>query len=209
MVEWQTQIEQWLDYLFRFGPIPVYVAIMLACFVENLFPPFPGDSFILAAGGLASVGRLHVAAALVFVVVGGMASVVVLYWLGKAKGREYFIERDFRFFSASDVQAVENKLNRYGPLVLISSRFVVGIRAGLAVAAGIGRYPAGKMVLYSTVSYILFGGLLMYLAASFIDNFDAIGRLFRTYSTAVWIPVAILLAVFVARRVGRSWRRNP
>ena len=99
-------INGYLDYVFTYGTFWVYLAIFVACFVENIFPPFPGDSFIVAAGGLVAVSRLDPAPAMLAVVGGGMCSVMLLYSFGRLYGREYFIRRNFRYLSAADILKV-------------------------------------------------------------------------------------------------------
>lgn len=208
MNDFLLQVNQMLDTLFQYGPFWVYLAIMAACFIENIFPPFPGDTFILAAGGLAGASRLDFGIAMAVVVTGGLASVAVLYVFGSRYGRAYFLRKDFRFFSANDVDRVERLLTRYGPLVLISSRFIVGIRSGLAVAAGIGRYPGGRMILYSLISYLLFAGLLMYLSMRFVENFDTIERQIKTYQMIIWPVVIGAIAIYIGRRLTRRKRTD-
>ncbi|RME25463.1 MAG: DedA family protein, partial [Candidatus Zixiibacteriota bacterium] len=169
-------VNAFLDNLFVHGPWLVYLVILVACFIENIFPPFPGDSFIVAAGALVGLGRLQLIPALLTVICGGMASVMVLYWFGRRYGRDFFWRRDFKYFSRRDIEAVEKRLARWGGGILVISRFVVGIRAALAVAAGIGRYSSVRMFIYSTISYLLFAGLLMYIAVSLVENLEVIER---------------------------------
>ena len=71
------------------------------------------------------------------------------------------------------------------------------------LGAGIGRYPTAKMFVYSLLSYVMFAGLLMYVAMAAVENFDRIEYYFRTYNRIVW-PVLIGLAVvYVVHRFRR------
>jgi len=201
MTQYVAQITEYLDLVFSYGTFWVYAAIFLACFIENVFPPFPGDTFILAAGGLVAVDRLDAMPALLAVVAGGLASIMPIFYLARRYGRDFFIRKNYRFFSASDVSRIEMSLQKWGGLILTFSRFTVGIRLALALGAGIGRYPPSRMLLYSTVSYLLFGGLLMYLAAKLVENFELMSSLFKTYYMIAWPVVILLLGVFVYRKV--------
>ncbi|HOP07087.1 MAG TPA: DedA family protein [candidate division Zixibacteria bacterium] len=197
-----AQINEFLDYIFSFGPWLVYSVIFLACFVENLFPPFPGDTFILAAGGLVAIERLSLVPAFLTVIAGGMGSVMILYLLGRRTGREFFIRHDYKYFSAEDVVVVEQKLARWGWLILVASRFVVGMRSVLAIAAGIGKYPSGRMALFSSISYVIFTALLMYVAIKLVENIDRILYYVRTYNMIVWpIVVVVVIGLVVAKVV--------
>ena len=208
MSEILEQINYYLDYLFAYGPWLVYVVILAACFIENLFPPFPGDSFIVAAGGLIAVGRLDPIWSMLAVLSGGLASVMILYLIGRRFGRDYFIRKNFRFFSAADIEAVEARFARQGGLLLIASRFVVGMRVALALAAGIGAYPAFKMLLHTLMSYLMFAGLLMYLGFALVENLDRIEYYFKTYNYIGWPIVVALTALYLFRRIQRTRKGN-
>lgn len=201
MSENLAQIDHILDSLFAYGPFWVYCVIFLACFIENLFPPFPGDSFIVAGGGLAAASRLDPFLTFVLVIIGGMSSVMILYFLGRNYGREFFLRKNYRYFSSEDILKVEGKLLKWGTVILIFSRFIVGLRAALAIVAGIGRYRALKMFIYSTVSYLLFTGLVMYVSYKLVENFDKIEYMFRTYNRIVWPVVIAVLLFYVVRKV--------
>jgi len=116
-----TLINQYLDHLFAYGPFWVYLVIFAACLIENLFPPFPGDTFILAGGGLVAMGRLNLLATLAVIVIGGMTSVMMLYYFGRNHGRSYFLKKDFKLLPAADILKVEGKFARWGVLILIFS----------------------------------------------------------------------------------------
>ncbi len=200
MTESLANINLFLDQLFSKGPLVVYLVLFAACFIENIFPPFPGDTFIAAAGALVAADRLNFLLSLVVMVSGGMASVMVLYFLGRNYGRDYFIRKNFKYFSALDVVRMETRLQKWGALVILVSRFVIGIRTALAVASGVARYDTTKMVLFSSVSYLAFTGLIMYLAASVVRNFDEIEQLFATYTRILWPIVVTGIAIFVVHR---------
>ena len=207
MSENPLQISEYLDYLFAYGTFWVYLIIFAACFIENIFPPFPGDSFILAAGGLVALGRLDLVGTFATVVVGGVASVMVLYMLGKRYGRDYFIRKNFKYFSAEDIIRMERSFARYGTLIIIFSRFVVGLRAALAIVAGIGRYRAERMLIFTVISYFLFAGLLIYIAMKLVENFDTVMYYFRTYNMIAWPLVIVLVAWLVIHKIVTARKR--
>lgn len=193
-------MEQYLDMLFSYGPYWAYVILFLACFIENLLPPFPGDSFIVAAGALVALGRLELALVAPIILGGGMLSVMLLYFLGRNYGRDYVLRKNFRYFSAGDIERMEMRLTRWGGLVLTGSRFVVGFRSALVLAAGIARYPAKKLFVFCLISYILFAGLLMYIAMSFVNNFAKVEELFRSYDQVMLPALGVLLLVYLVKR---------
>lgn len=201
-------ISQWLDLIFSYGPFWVYAALFAACFVENIFPPFPGDSFIAAAGALVAAGRLDLLTSFGIVLIGGVGSVMVMYLLGRKFGRDFFMEKDYKYFSADDILQFERNLERWGGLLMVGSRFVVGFRSAIAVGAGIARYPTLRMVLYSLVSYVLFAGVVFYLAMVVVDNLSLITEYFQAYNMIVWPIVVLAVAALVVWKIQRVRARS-
>ncbi len=208
MTDNPEQIGQLLDTIFRYGPVWVYLAILVACFIENVFPPFPGDSFIAVAGALSAAGRLSLVLSFALVVIGGMSSVMLMYAVGRRYGRDYFMKKDFKYFSAEDIRSFERGLGRWGAFLMVFSRFVVGFRSAIALGAGIADYPTTRMVVYSTVSYILFTGLIFYLAAVLVQNLGHIRHYFETYNTIVWPIVVIAAAALIVWKIMKVRARN-
>jgi membrane protein DedA with SNARE-associated domain len=77
---------------------------------------------------------------------------------------------------------------------------VVGFRSALAVAAGIGRYPTLKMLVFSLLSYFAFTGLLMYIGYALVDNFGVVERYFERYNQIIWPILILIVIVYVVRR---------
>jgi len=200
MVENPTQISFFLDGLFRYGAVWVYAALFAACFIENIFPPFPGDSFIAAAGGLVALERLDFALTMIIVLSGGILSVMVLYFFGSNYGRKYFEKKNFKYFSTKDIALMELKLQKWGAFILVFSRFMVGIRAAVAVAAGVGRYPKILMLFYSTVSYFLFTVIVLFLAMSAVEHLDEIKYYFVQYNLILLPIIMIAITAYFFRK---------
>ncbi|MBU8934435.1 MAG: DedA family protein [candidate division Zixibacteria bacterium] len=195
------QVSQWLDWIFTYGSGWVYVVLFVVCFIENVFPPFPGDSFIVATGVLVAFGRLDFVLSGVLIAAGGLSSVMLMYYLGRRYGRDFFMRRNFKYFPTDDIVRFEKQLKKWGALLMIFSRFVVGFRSAIAVGAGMGRYAPVRMVAYSFISYTLFGGLLIYLGYALAENFDRIAYLWRTYNSVAWGVVIVLVSSLVTWRV--------
>jgi membrane protein DedA with SNARE-associated domain len=208
MTESLQQLSPYLDAVFHYGAFWVYLVIFLACFFENIFPPFPGDSFIIAAGGLVAVGRLHIVPTALVIVAGGMCSAMMLYFLGRNYGRDYFIRKNFKLFSADDVVAMEGRLQKWGALVLLVSRFIFGIRSGIAVAAGIGRYPAIRMFTWTLVSYLAFVSLWLLVGIKVVNHLDVIEYYWQTYSRIIWPIIVLGALLWLLRRYRLAKRKS-
>ena len=194
MFENLDTINSWLDVIFSYGTVWVYLTIFLACFIENIFPPFPGDTFIVAGGALVGLGRLNLVYSSVSVIAGGVLSVMLIYYFGKHKGYNFFKKKNYKLYSEEDIEKSEIYFKKYGALILIFSRFVVGFRSAIALAAGVGQYQALKMFIYSLISYILFTSLLFYSSIAFVENYENLSKFIKTYN---WIVIPLLIIVVV------------
>ena len=162
----------------------------------------------MGGGALVAAGRLDLYTTISAVVIGGMCSTMLLYYFGKKYGRDYFIRKNYSLFSANDVAKVESRLERWGGGVFVASRFIVGFRSALSVSAGIARYPAGKMLVYSLLSYLAFTAVLMYLSISLIESFDVISRYIVLYQWLFWLLAGGIVTVYIVRRMRTSGRRR-
>ena len=95
MFDSPTQVTEWLDFIFSYGSGWVYLALFVACFIENIFPPFPGDTFIIIAGGLIAAQRLEPVMSVLLILTGGLASVMIMFTFGRRSGRGYFMKKNF------------------------------------------------------------------------------------------------------------------
>jgi membrane protein DedA with SNARE-associated domain len=200
MSEIPVQITDFLDHIFKYGSFWVYLILFAACFIENLFPPFPGDSFIIAAGGLVALQRLDFLLTVFLILSGGMFSVMLLFHMGGSYGREYFEKKNFKYFSVKDINTMEVKLEKWGALILMASRFLVGIRAAVAIAAGVARYPATKMVFYSTVSYVIFTITIIMITISTVENLDVIKSYLTKYNLIAWPIIILVILLYFFRK---------
>jgi membrane protein DedA with SNARE-associated domain len=207
MTDSAVHLNQFLDMVFQYGPFWVYAVIFAACFIENIFPPFPGDTFIVAAGGMVGVSRLDLITSMIVIISGGMCSVMLLYTVGRRYGRDYFIRKDFKYFSAADVIKMEVRLQKWGALILILSRFIAGARSAIALASGIGQYSKSKMLVFSSISYLIFTSLLMYASIKLVKNLDEIGYYFKLYNKIIWPILIGLLVIYIVYKYRNSQKK--
>lgn len=208
MIEYLTKINEWLDLIFQYGPFWVYLILFLACFIENVFPPFPGDTFIVAAGALVALDRLDFIPALLSMIVGGFLSVYLIYWFGKNKGRDFFYKKNYSVFNREDMEKSEFYLNKYGSLIVLFSRFVVGFRSSLTLFIGISRFNTVKMIIFSLISYFLFAGLLMYAGIKTVENLDRLEYYFKTYNIIVYPLLIIALVLIILYKVRQRRKKS-
>ncbi len=185
-----------LEYVSAIEPIYIYLILFGMAFMENIFPPIPGDTFTIIGGYLAAMGTIDLLPTFFSITLGTIASIMVVYTIGYRGGREYFQRKNFRFFNLDDLQRVDDLFSKYGIFTLLVSRFVVGARVMIAVGAGISRYPRFRMMILSYISGALFHGALIALAFAFNAYVDNLVDGFNLYSKIILIAVAVLIVVW-------------
>jgi membrane protein DedA with SNARE-associated domain len=112
-----------------------------------------------------------------------------------------------RWLGIRKLDRVEHWFDRWGDKAIILSRWLTGVRALLAVMAGIGRMNAGKMLLYSLISAVTFNIALLFLALRLRKDWTKIEGILTTYNTII-IAVVLVVAGIVVYRVFIKRRRS-
>ncbi|MCP4706741.1 MAG: DedA family protein [candidate division Zixibacteria bacterium] len=193
-----------IDKLFIYGPFWIYVFLFLASFIENIFPPIPGDFITVTGGALAASGRLNIYLVFLMVYFGGILSMMLIYYLGRSRGRDFFMRKNYKIFSRDDIPRLEDWFTKRGVLLLIFNRFIVGVRAVIALVAGISRYNPVKKFVFVSISFWIFNGLLLFSSYLFVINFDSVFYYLRLYEKIVWPIIIVILIIFVVIKFRRA-----
>ena len=194
-----------VEWVSGHGGLWVYLIVFASSILENVFPPYPGDTILFAGAVLASAGEVSTPLVLVSGITGNVAGAMLVYAFGFSRGRKYFQEGHGRFIDPAHLERIEKWFARYGSRIILISRFLTGIRSGVALAAGLGEVPAYKMALYTTLSTLAWNGLIVALALALGTNWEAINDFARLYNRLV---LALLCVVALAWAVRWQIRRR-
>ena len=191
---------EWITQISGHGGIWIYGAVFIAGLVENIFPPFPGDSVLFAGGVLAASGAVYWPLVILAGVTGNVLGAMTVFWFGYSKGRHYFITHHGRLIDEERLHKIENWFRKYGAGIIVISRFLTGIRSGIALCAGLGEVKASKMLLYTTLSTLLWNGLIITLALLLGNNWDAVERFAGLYNRIVIVLLLSIAAIWAIRQ---------
>jgi membrane protein DedA with SNARE-associated domain len=186
----------------------VYVVIYLSCVLENLFPPFPGDAVIFVGAFLAGTGSIYLPLVFVITVLGSLSGALILYSLGKRGVRKLFIFHTGIFFNDEQLKKIESWFSRYGEKVLLLSRFIAGVRSGIALAAGVGKVDLRKMVIYTFISVLLWNGILATVATILKENYEQAYRFLTTYNSIVLFILAVGIIYWLVKLGRKKLKRG-
>jgi len=188
-----TRAEDLSNIIAVYGAFWFYFFLFFSNVLENIFPPYPGDTVILVGGYLASAEKLSFLGVFLISLLGCLTGAMILYFLGQRKGRGFF--KNGKILNQSNLAKIEVWFKKYGEEVILASRFLTGIRSGVALSAGLGNVKVKKMIVYISISIALWNGLLIFLAAKLQQNWQALYKTFVVYNRAV---LALVIVFFVA-----------
>jgi membrane protein DedA with SNARE-associated domain len=126
-----------------------------------------------------------------------------LFGLGFLLGREFFIEKDYRYFSAKSIISAEEWFRKYGYYVVALNRFFPGIRSVISLVCGISRLSAVMVFLLCSLSAFIWNFIWIYVGYSLGNNWQIVRTKFliiiRSYNMAAGIVIILVGAVFVIR----------
>jgi membrane protein DedA with SNARE-associated domain len=178
----------------------LYVMLSVSAFVENVFPPIPGDTITAFGAFLVGSGRLSFFGVFISTTLGSLAGFMFLFWIGNLLGRRFFIERDLWFFKAEDIVRAEKWFKKYGYLLVLLNRFFPGIRSVISIAGGISRLSTLKVGLLALVSSAIWNLGWISIGFALGTKWDLVrermGYLLGRYQMAIVILGCFLLAGF-------------
>jgi membrane protein DedA with SNARE-associated domain len=187
----------------------VYLALGVSAFVENVFPPIPGDTITAFGAFLVGIGRLDFWGVYVATTSGSLIGFMALFGLGGFLGRRFFLEKDYRFFKAKDIMRAEGWFRRYGYTLIVINRFIPGARSAISVAGGMARLRAamvGFLALISCAVWNLIWILAGYgLGAHWEVVEERMAAMLVKYNAAVGGVVLVVVAFLIARA---KWKRR-
>ena len=193
-----------LDSLFHFieqsPPWLVFLTVFLASYIENIFPPIPGDTILIFGAYLVGRGNLSFSMAMATTLAGSVMGFVTLYVVGYKYGRGFMYSKTQTWFSPKSLERVEKLFERWGYGVVLINRFLAGLRSVIGLFSGIGKLNIWKVILLSTTSSLLWNGTLIWLGSSIGENWEQIGVYLKRYNTVVSIIIVTIIAGFLIHR---------
>jgi membrane-associated protein len=189
----------------RTGPAAP-VILFAASLVEYVFPPFPGDLVVVLGAWYAVNGELSWPATFVSVTSGALLGAWFDYRVGVALGRR--LDRRLairRPLVEERLLRIEASYRRWGALLLVTNRFLPGVRAFVFLAAGASGIPLRRVLLYGGLSAALWNAVLLGAGTLLAHNVEELVQLVERYTRAAWAVIALLGVLALA---GIVWRRH-
>lgn len=203
-------IDSITHYLMGLNPLWLYVALFLCAYIENIFPPIPGDTVTVFAGYLLGRSNRSAAGMLISTTLGSTAGFMTYYTLGRLIHPAYFARKNFRFFPASQIELAEKWFRRYGSWIILLNRFFSGIRSVISIVTGMCRFPWLRVLLLSGAGCVVWNALLIWAGHLLGENWISVSGFLTTYNRVLAVLAIALAAVWLLRRqIFRARTRVP
>ena len=172
-----------------------YLAILIGTFLE-------GETILVLGGLAAHRGLLWLPGVMACAFAGSLASDQLFFFLGRRHG-ERFVARRPRL--RAGLQRVRGLVERHDTLLILSFRFLYGLRNVTPLAIGMSRVPAWRFALLNVV-----GAAAWSIAVALLGWFvgAAAQQLIGHLERDEWRVAAAILAVGLALWAWRRWVRD-
>jgi membrane protein DedA with SNARE-associated domain len=194
MVEYVT------DFFGSLSPAWFYFALFTCAYIENVFPPIPGDTVTVFGAYIVARSQQKVLGVFVATTLGSMAGFMTYYAVGRLVPLRYFTEGKVWFLPAASVRKAGDWFQRFGYWLILGNRFLSGIRSVISIVAGVYRLPWPRVLVLATIGCAVWNALLIWTGYFLGANWRVVEELLREYTRFVLILLVLLACGWLLRR---------
>lgn len=196
------QFDAFLTRILELPPLVLWAFFCFSNFLENVFPPWPGDTVTVFSGFLASSAGspLSFVSVVMATFLGNLLGALVMYFFGERI--LYFLKRSrFPFLSALYQEENLRKtliwFRRHEIVVVLLSRFSAGIRFFVSIVAGMSKMNIIKFVSLYTIAISLWCGILLFGGSVLGTNWNQIVVMLSYYNQTIGFILICLFLYFL------------
>lgn len=158
------ELEQIMQYFVSYGPIAIYVIVLLEYL--NL-PGFPAGVIMPLAGIWAARGEISFFVTMMLTIAAGLTGSVILYGLGR-RGGEVFLKKYYRRFPKQR-ELIEGKLaylRKKGWLGVFVSKLMPMVRTLISIPAGVIKMDFRVYIISSALGIAIWN--LLFVGAGYL-----------------------------------------
>ena len=188
-----------------------YWAIALLLLLENIgIPVVPGEFALIGGAIFAGTGRagLNIVVVAIVAALASFVGAEIGYLIGRFAGREVVLRYGkYVLIKPHHLDRAEGIVSRYGGIVVIIARYIVGLREANGIIAGITGMRWQTFTFFNAVGACAWVATWVTIGGLAGDNINTIYSDVNKYSLYVVIVLAVLLVGFIGWRLVRRRRR--
>ena len=199
-----SYLDRFLTFLDSLPDVLIYFILGVSAFIENVFPPVPGDTVTAFGAFLVGINRLDFLGVYIATTLGSLAGFISLFWIGGLLGRRFFIEKDLLWFKAENIIRAEIWFKRYGYFLILINRFLPGIRSVISVVAGLTRLRQLQVLILALLSCatwnLIWIAVGYTLGANWETAKDKLQDIMTSYNFTILAAVVFAVAFLVIKK---------
>jgi membrane protein DedA with SNARE-associated domain len=200
-----SYLDRFLNFLDALPSAVLYLLLGVSAFVENIFPPIPGDTITAFGAFLVGAHRLDFMGVYLSTTLGSLAGFMSLFWIGNLLGRKFFLEKDYRLFSAESILKAELWFQKYGYFLILLNRFFPGIRSIISLAGGISKLGVFRVALLALISAAAWNLIWIAIGYSLGNNWELVkekmGAILFQYNLSFLAVASLVILIFLLRMI--------
>jgi len=189
-----------------------YWAIALLLLLENIgVPVVPGEFAMISGAIFAGTGRagLNIVVVAVVAFVASVIGAEIGYLVGRFAGRELILHYGkYIMIKPHHLDRAEAIVDRYGGIVVVIARFIVGLREAIGIIAGITQMRWLTFTIFNVIGATIWVGTWVTIGDVAGDHIDTVYADINRYSLYVFSALVVAVAAYIAWRVIRRRRRG-
>jgi len=189
-----------------------YWAIALLLLLENIGAPVvPGEFAMISGAIFAGTGRagLNIVVVAVVAFVASVVGAEIGYLVGRFAGRELILHYGkYIMIKPHHLDRAEAIVDRYGGIVVVIARFIVGLREAIGIIAGITQMRWLTFTVYNVIGAAIWVATWVTIGDVAGDHIDTVYADINRYSLYVFSALVVAVAAYIAWRVIRRRRRG-
>ncbi|NGP89028.1 DedA family protein [Fodinibius halophilus] len=192
-------VQEFVNIVNTLPPLSIYTVFFLIAYFENVIPPIPGDVLVAFGGYLAAESIIGLVPILLLTTIASVLGFMSMYWIGSRWGTQ--IEKKnkriwlLRFIPLKYINKTRSWMQRWGMGVVLANRFLAGTRSVISLTAGLSHTRITPTVISSTISSILWNGILLGFGWVVHENWKVIGDYLSVYGQIILAGIALFLII--------------
>lgn len=191
-------IKHMTEYVDALPPFLRCFLIAIFATIEYVFPLFPGDTIVIAAGLFKARGALSFWEIILGLILGTLIGICLTYFAGhmiaKRKNTSFLPSM---IISVDDIDKINRWYKKWGYPLLIINRFFPGIRSLFFVAAGMNHMSFFLVLMSGFLSALIFNSLLFFLGYFAGHNIEFIEGFIKQYTIIAYLIIATIITIFL------------
>ena len=194
-------VQTWLDQM---PPEFYWAFIFFSSFVENIFPPYPGDTVTVLGGYLAGIRKISLIALAASVFLGSLSGAVVMYFFGQRVvvwlANKLKIKAMSGILEGKNFRKAQRWFEKYGFVAVLASRFSAGVRFFVSIVAGMTQMRLVSFVIAFSLATIIWNTILIFVGHALGENWSQIFKYLEFYNGFIIAIVIVLLGFVIYKK---------